>query len=118
MIFNIVSPITATIDGYSFKDAIKNFVKLNHDLKLSQMIITDQKQNIKANINYYREDSRNKVGIKMVPVGFDYPLPLVLNDSYIPPRVIDTSSIIPLSPIPLSPIMAPFVPMVINIPNI
>ena len=117
MIFNIVSPVTATIDGDSFKDAIKNFVKLNHDLKLSQMIITDQTRNIKANLNYYREDGRNKVGINMFPVGFDYPLPLILNNSYIPPRVIDTS-IIPLSPIPLSPIMAPFVPMVINIPNI
>ena len=57
MIFNVVSPIVATIDGDSLKDAIKNFIKINHNLNITEMIIRDQSNNVRANINYYKLSS-------------------------------------------------------------
>ncbi len=121
MIFQVIAPFETTIYGDSFKEAVKSFIKLNHDLKLTEMIIKDQGRNIQAQIKYYQEDGRNKVGINMFPVGLEYPVPIVTNDTYVPPRVVEpfVSSLFPLSPLPLTPIIAtPFVPTVINIPNL
>lgn len=119
MIFNIVSPIVATIDGDSLKDAIKNFIKINHNLNITDMIIRDQSNNIQARIKYYKEDGRNKVGINMFPVGLNYPIPIITNNTYIPQTIIDpTSSLWPLSPIPLSPFgLTSFIPSVVKIPT-
>jgi len=119
MIFNVVSPMVATIDGDSLKDAIKNFIKFNHTLNITEMIIRDQSNNVRANINYYKQDGRNKVGINMFPVGLDYPIPIVTNDTFIPPRLIEQPlNLWPLSPIPLSPYgLGSFIPSVINIPT-
>ena len=119
MIFNVVSPIVATIDGDSLKDAIKNFIKINHNLNITEMIIRDQTNNIQAKIKYYKEDGRNKVGINMFPVGLNYPIPIVTNDTFIPQSVIQPpTNLWPLSPIPLSPLgFAPFVPSVVKIPT-
>lgn len=110
MKIEIVFPFESTMYGDSFKDAVKKFIKLNHNMNITKMIIKDQSKNIEARINYYKEDGRNKVGIDMFPVGLQYPIPLITNDSSLPP--------FPLSPIPLSPYPAPFIPTVINIPNI
>jgi hypothetical protein len=85
------------------------------------MIVKDQSRQIEANINYYKQDGRNKVGINMFPVGLQYPVPIVTNDTYIPPVMtnpIGISPFMPFSPIPLSPVNIPFMPTVINIPNI
>jgi len=117
MIFQIVYPFESTIYGDSFKEAIKTFIKLNHNLNVSKMIISDQSKHIQANINYYKEDGRNKVGINMFPVGLQYPnsVPIRMTDSSL------FSPLMPLSPIPLSPVSTismPFIPTVINIPNI
>ncbi len=122
MIFQVIAPFETTIYGDSFKEAVKTFVKLNHNLKLTEMIIKDQGRNIQAQIKYYQEDGRNKVGINMFPVGLQYPVPIVTNDSYVPPQLVEpfVSTLFPVSPIPLSPIglAAPFVPTVISIPNL
>lgn len=141
MIFNIVFPFESTVYGDSFKEAVKNFIKLNHNLNITRMIIKDQSNQMEANINYYKQDGRNKVGINMFPVGLQYPIPVVTsNDTYIPPRMTDFVPIMPSVPVqqlpilssqsltqvlPLSPIMSPvpffespFIPTVINIPNI
>lgn len=67
MIFQVVSPITMTIDGDSFKDAVKNFVKLNYDLNLSSIILTDQARYMQANLNYFKNESKDKVGIRLLP---------------------------------------------------
>jgi hypothetical protein len=110
MKIEIVFPFESTIYGDSYKDAIKKFIKLNHNMNITKMIIKDQSKNIEAKMNYYKEDGRNKVGIDMFPVGLQYPIPVITNDSSQPP--------FPLSPIPLSPFPSPFIPTVINIPNI
>jgi len=119
MEFKIVYPFESTIYGDSFKEAIKKFIKINHNLQINKMIVTDQTRNIQAQIKYYQEDGRNKVGINMFPTGLDYPIPIITNDTYIPPRYTDSlvASILPISPI--SPMISmPFIPTVITIPNI
>jgi len=126
MIFQVVFPFESTLYGNSFKEAVKNFIKLNHNLNITKMIIKDQSNQIEANINYYKEDGRNKVGINMFPVGLQYPIPIITNNSYVPQKIIDPiihSPFMPNSPLPLSPLNMPnsplpFVPTVINIPNI
>jgi hypothetical protein len=69
MIYQVVSPFVYEIDGDSFKDAVKNFVKLHHNMSLANVIITDQYRTkyMKADLNYYSEGSRNKVGINLMP---------------------------------------------------
>lgn len=119
--FKIVFPFESTIYGDSFKTAVKNFIKLNHNFNITKLIIQDQQNRIEANLNYYKEDGRNKVGINMFPVGLEYPVPIVTNDTYIPPRVVDpvlVPNIFPVSPLPISPMSLPFIPTVINIPNV
>ena len=67
MLFQVVHPVAMTIDGDSFKDAVKNFVKLNHSMNLASIILTDQARYMKANLNYFRTDNKDKVGIKLIP---------------------------------------------------
>jgi hypothetical protein len=116
--FSIVYPIESIIYGDSFKEAVKNFIKLNRDMNITQMVIKDQSKNMQAQINYYQQDGRNKVGINMFPVGLNYPIPIVTNDTYVPPKVVNpiVETVLPLSPI-LSPV-GPFIPSVIKIPNL
>lgn len=125
MEFKIVYPFESLIYGDSFKEAIKNFIKINHNLQIHKMIITDQNKHIQAQIKYYQQDGRNKVGINMFPTGFNYPVPI--QSSYINPLIAPTytnslvtptytnSLLTPMSPI--SPVLnMPFIPTVINIP--
>jgi hypothetical protein len=124
MEFKIIYPIESLIYGDSFKNAIKNYIKINHNLQISKMIVTDRSRNMEAQIKYYQQDGRNKVGINMFPVGLDQPIPVITDsNTYIPPTNLMlpynplVNSILPLSP--LSPIPAmPFIPTVINIPNV
>ena len=67
MSFRVVYPLTMAISGDSFKDAVKNFVKLNYDLNLASIIITDQSRYMRANLDYYNKDNKDKVGIKLLP---------------------------------------------------
>jgi hypothetical protein len=102
MIFNVVSPMVINIDGDSLKDAIKNFIKINHNLNITNMIIKDQSKNIEARIQYYQQDGRNKVGINMFPINSNY-LPIATN-TYVP-----TNMRVPHG-------VMPFIPTVVNIP--
>ena len=52
MEFKIVYPFESTIYGDSFKEAIKKFIKINHNLQINKMIVTDQTRNIQAQIKY------------------------------------------------------------------
>jgi hypothetical protein len=125
--FQVVYPYESTIYGDSFKEAIKQFVKLNHDININKMIIKDRQKQMIASINYYKQDSRNKVGINMYPVGLDYPIPILTSNTQIP---ISINRSLPLNPMinpminpiinpMLSPMISPggFIPTVINIPN-
>ena len=67
MSFQIVYPIAMSINAGSFKDAIKQYVKFNHDVNIANIIITDQQRYMKANLKYYNEGQKNKVGISLFP---------------------------------------------------
>ena len=67
MLFQIVHPVAMTINAESFKDAVKNFVKMNQNLTLSTLILTDQARYMKANLNYYNVADKHKVGISLFP---------------------------------------------------
>jgi len=121
MIFQVIAPFETTIYGDSFKDAVKNFIKINHNLNITQMIIKDQQRNIKDQIEYYKQDGRNKVGINMFPINSPFSIPIA-SDTYIPRTVVESvfspvglvGPMSPLSPVPF----IPFIPTVVNIPNL
>ena len=68
MIYQIVSPVVATIEGDSFKEAIKNYVKFNHNLNIRNLIVKDQADHAyEAKLRYYMQNHKNKVGIDVYP---------------------------------------------------
>lgn len=68
MIYQIVSPVYASIHGDSFKEAIKNYVKFNHNLNVTNLIIKDQADHAyEARLRYYMQNEKNKVGIDVYP---------------------------------------------------
>ena len=82
MIYQIVSPIVATINGDSFKEALKNYIKINHDINIRNLIIKDQANNAyEAKLRYYMQNKINKVGIDV------YPYTNVSNVSYVSPII-------------------------------
>ena len=68
MFFQIVHPFYNVIEGDSFKEAIKNYVKFNDNLRINNLIIRDM-QNNRHNINIrrYFENNKSKVGIDVYP---------------------------------------------------
>ena len=67
MSFQIVYPIPMTISADSFKDAVKQYVKLNYSMNIANIIVTDQYRYMKANLKYYKEGPKSKVGISLFP---------------------------------------------------
>jgi len=98
MIYQIVSPIVATIEGDSFKEAIKNYVKFNHSLNIRNLIVKDQADHAyEARLRYYMENQKNKVGIDVYPyTNINYPV------------------IAPINPViaPINPVIAPMNPLI------
>jgi len=74
MLFQIVQPFVADIYGDSFKEAIKQYVKINHNLNIKRMIIKDQANHYDTRLRYYIENNKNKVGIDVYPyTNISYP---------------------------------------------
>jgi hypothetical protein len=97
MLFQIVQPFVADIYGDSFKEAVKNYVKINHNINITNMIIKDQSNHYETRLRYYMENNKNKVGIDVYPyTNMSYPV------------------IAPVTPImaPVTPIMAPITPII------
>jgi len=65
MIFQILSPVVTSIQGDSLKEAIKNFVKVNYAYQFRNFVLADQVNKYNANINYYKENNKNKIGINI-----------------------------------------------------
>ena len=119
MEFKIVFPFQETIFGDNFKEAVKRYIKLNHNLNISNMIVRDRFNQYDTNIKYYNENGRRKIGINMMPVGLNYPIPVVVNTTpdkpilqrdpeLFLPTVISSSNV-PLMLPPMSP-LSPFSP--------
>lgn len=70
MLYHVLSPqiyYGQVVNANSFKDAIKNFVKLHHGVNLTKIIMTDQQKHMEATLEYYLKDGRNRVGINYYP---------------------------------------------------
>jgi len=66
-------PIVITAD--SFKEAIKEYVKMKYAVDIHQMIIKDQWTHMNADLRYYRKNNIDKVGINMYPICQNYIIP-------------------------------------------
>jgi hypothetical protein len=101
--FRVVHPFVTTVDGDTYMDAIKNFVKLNHNLNVSELIMTDQNRYWKANINYRVNDIRNRVGINVTPLS-DMMVPMHLRQLAVPTAMVGTANVVrPTSPMVVAP---------------
>jgi hypothetical protein len=67
MLFQIVQPFAADIYGDSFKEAVKNYVKFNQNMNITNLIIRDQANHYDTRLRYYTENNKNKVGIDVYP---------------------------------------------------
>ena len=65
--YQVVQPFYYTLTADTVNSAIKSFVKLHHDLNINSIIIKDQSKHIQANLRYFTEDGRNRVGINTYP---------------------------------------------------
>ena len=81
MSYSVIAPFATPISvvGNSFPEAVKNFVKLQHDISLNQFIITDQVNNMHAYVEYINKQKGNgrshkNARIRMKPT-FDRVLP-------------------------------------------
>ena len=67
MPYQIISPFVMPLDGDSFTNALKNYAKLNYMSNINQLIVTDQAQNMVANMKYYDDERggrRVKIGVE------------------------------------------------------
>lgn len=92
-IYQVLSPTIMTIDAYSLNNAIKNYVRMNRNLKIGQMVIRDKQNHYKATMKYFRQRNIDKVGINVYPLT-NYPS--------------TASSVIPV--VPLVPMLSPISP--------
>jgi len=113
MNFSIVYPYPSMITADSFKEAIKQYVKINHNININQMILTDKISHVNADLNYYRKHNVDKVGINMYPISPNY---MITPNFYGPVYV---ESLIPnskYSSIMHAPVVVPpYFPRVLNI---
>jgi hypothetical protein len=76
MQFQVLYPYPQIILGDSFKNAVKNYIKINHDMTINRMIITDQIKKRQAMIDYYNRHGKYKAKINISP--FMGPIPSAL----------------------------------------
>lgn len=103
MSFKIIYPINTNLIGDNLLESIKNFVKLQNDINLTKLIIKDLNNSNYYNtkLKYYVHDSRNKVGINIIPIQTPFGITkIVSNDDYIPPILIDVNNKLPYLPTP------------------
>ena len=68
MAYQILYPFPMTIDAESFKDAAKNFVKMNRSLNIANLIIADRMNHLrKVNITRFVKDGKSKIGLSIFP---------------------------------------------------
>jgi hypothetical protein len=79
--YQIVYPVRYDIYGDSFKEAVKNYVKLQQNYDMNKLIIADQSNHAyEAKLRYYMENQRNKVGIDFYPYPYNN-IPLLLSQN-------------------------------------
>ena len=113
MRFSVIYPYSSFIDADSFKEAIKQYVKINQNVNINQMIISDKLNHVNADLNYYRKNNVDKVGINMYPISPNYVInPNFNGPVFVQPLIPDSLN----SSIMYAPTHVPsFIPRIINI---
>jgi len=110
MKYSIVYPYPALIDADSFKSAIKQYIKVKHNMNINQMILTDRFNHVNAELNYFRKNNIDKVGINMYPISPNY----IISSNNI--ENIQVKSLIPNINNSNLIINPAFIPTVVNLP--
>lgn len=109
MLFQIIQPFVADIYGDSFKEAVKNYVKFNHDVNITNMIIKHQSDHYETRLRYYIENNKNKVGIDVYPyTNVSYPL--------LPAQIVTSNNPISIVPSIISSISPHISPSIVSSP--
>lgn len=66
-VYNIVSPYTVSLNSTDLTSAVKQFAKTYYHMKINEIIIKDQIRNYRANLKYFKDNGRPRVGIRMFP---------------------------------------------------
>ena len=105
MLFQIIQPYVTDIYGDSLKEAIKNYVKFNHNLNVTNLIIKDQANHYETRLRYYTENNKNKVGFDVYPyTNVNYPLISPIGPVITPAGPIINSNI-PVTFVPSNPLI-------------
>jgi hypothetical protein len=72
--FKIVYPVQTNIYGSNFSEAIKNYVKVQNDVNLTNLIIQNNNLYQQAYINYIKKNGRKIAKINTFPLNPNYPL--------------------------------------------
>ena len=122
MKYSIVYPYPALIDADSFKDAIKQYIKVQHNININQMILTDRLSHVNAELNYFRKNNVDKVGINMYPINSNYILSNNFGNVQVRPLIPNNNSNLLKVPTIINPAFIPtiinpaFIPTVVNLP--
>jgi len=104
MPFQVISPMLMNVDGSDFNEAVKNFIKLNRHMNINELILTDQINNMRANIRYYNKGGRHKAGIRLQPTTARVISTLPGSSvGIVSPLTVGVSSNDPFAPFPLVP---------------
>ena len=111
--YKIVYPVQTSIYGSNFSDAIKNYVKIQNDINLTNIIIQNNNLYRQTYINYIKKNGKQLARINTIPLNPKYPLSYYLDkigplDNLTPPTKPNFSLVYPFyAPPPfISPYMA------------
>ena len=65
--YSIVSPYLVNINAGDLTSAVRQFTKLYYRMKINEIIIKDQMKHYRATLKYFKENNKNRVGIRMFP---------------------------------------------------
>lgn len=85
MQFKVLYPYPRVIESDSFKEAIKNYIKINHEYNINRLIIADQMKKRQAFIDYYSRKGINKANINISPFFGPVPTPLAYPNFLVAP---------------------------------
>lgn len=71
-VYTVVSPYLVNLNANDLTSAVKQFAKTYYHMKINEIIIKDRIKNYRANLKYYKEHGRPRVGIRMFP--YMYPI--------------------------------------------
>jgi len=82
MQYQLLYPISVPLYGTCFEDAIQNFVRLNYNIGLNQLIASENEKRYEIQLKQYQADTRNRVGFDVYAFTGSLPTPMSVYDNY------------------------------------